>query len=127
MSNKNVVGKFIIVNDLSFTDFMKDENCDISLYDTEEEACNTCGMYEFENVLVLEIKHNHVEDDVKPYSNKNKPIHSDNDLIEKMCLQYDHNFSTMNTHDRNALRNMCSGWLKAYEIVKFNDSLNEKN
>jgi len=59
--NKDVVGKYIIVKDLNFSDFMKDESGKINVYDTLDEACLTCGMYEFENVLVMKIEHNHIE------------------------------------------------------------------
>lgn len=31
------------------------------LNDTEDEACNVCGMYEFEDAIVCEVKHNHIE------------------------------------------------------------------
>lgn len=61
MKNKDLVGKFIIVKDLQFSDFMKDDKEGICVYDTYEEACTTCGMYEFPDVLVMEIKYNHIE------------------------------------------------------------------
>jgi len=61
MENSKVVGKYVIVQDLNFKDFMKDEQGDIITYDTIEEACLTCGMYEFENVLVMKIEFNHIE------------------------------------------------------------------
>ena len=44
-------GQYIII-DLRNMDFMKDENGKICYYDTEE-ACLTCGMYEFENAWVM--------------------------------------------------------------------------
>ena len=58
---EKVVGKYVIVKDLNFSDFMKDEQGKINIYDTLEEACNVCGMYEFENVLVLKVEYNHIE------------------------------------------------------------------
>lgn len=61
MANKDVVGKYIIVKDLNFSDFMKDENSKINVYDTLEDACVTCGMYELDNVLVMKIEYNHIE------------------------------------------------------------------
>jgi hypothetical protein len=61
MKNSEVVGKFVIVDNLNFTDFMKDENGNINVYDTLEEACSTCGMYEFEDAIVLKIEYNHIE------------------------------------------------------------------
>lgn len=61
ISNKNVVGKFIIVEDLKFTDYMKDNDGNIKLYNTLDDAALTCGMYEFPDALILEVKFNHVE------------------------------------------------------------------
>ena len=70
MENSKVVGKFIIVNDLMFSDFMKDENGKICVYDTYDEACNTCGIYEFDDALVLEVKYNHIEKEIETYRRK---------------------------------------------------------
>ena len=53
-------GKYIII-DLRNMDFMKDEKNQIIYFDTEEEACSVCGMYEFENAWVLQLKYNHIE------------------------------------------------------------------
>jgi len=61
MKNIEVVGKFVIVKDLQFSDYMKDDNGKIKIYDTFLEAAETCGIYEFEDVLILEISYNHVE------------------------------------------------------------------
>ena len=59
MTNKEVVGKFVIVKDLQFSDFMKNEKGEINIYDTYDQAMLVCGMYEFEDVLVMEIKYNY--------------------------------------------------------------------
>lgn len=61
MKNKDIVGKYVIVKDITFSDFMKDEDGQINLYDTEEEALTICGMYEFEDVIVMKIVFNHIE------------------------------------------------------------------
>jgi hypothetical protein len=53
-------GQYVII-DLNNMDFMKDENKKIRFYDTLEEATQTCGMYEFENVWVLKLEFNHIE------------------------------------------------------------------
>lgn len=60
VENSKAVGKFIIVKDLKFSDFMKDEK-GIVLYDSLEKAADTCGMYEFEDVLVCQVVFNHKE------------------------------------------------------------------
>jgi len=61
MENEKAVGKFIIIKDLEFSDFMKGKDGKIMTFDTLNEACETCGMYEFPNVLVCKIEFNHVE------------------------------------------------------------------
>ena len=55
-------GKFVII-DLINMDFMKNEEGKINYYDTEDDACLTCGMYEFEDAWVVELKYNHIESD----------------------------------------------------------------
>jgi hypothetical protein len=42
-------------------DFMKDVDGNIKYYDTEDEACLICGIYEFENVWVMKLIYNHIE------------------------------------------------------------------
>ena len=61
MKNKDIVGKYVIVKDLEFSDFMKDKNGKIKVYNTLDEAGVTCGMYEFEDALVMKVEFNHVE------------------------------------------------------------------
>ena len=51
----------VIVKDFQFSDFMKNEKEDINVYDTYDQAMLVCGIYEFEDVLVMEIKYNYVE------------------------------------------------------------------
>jgi hypothetical protein len=53
-------GKYVII-DLRNIGYMKDENGDIIYYDTEEEARNVCGMYEFVNAWVMKLVYNHIE------------------------------------------------------------------
>lgn len=63
MENKDTVGKFIIVKDLLFSDYFKDENGKIKTYNTIEEATNICGIYELPDVLILKIESNYIEKD----------------------------------------------------------------
>ena len=63
MENSKAVGKYVIVKDLNFSDFMKDDKGKINVYETLEEACEVCGMYEFDDVLVLKVEFNHIEKD----------------------------------------------------------------
>ena len=55
--------KFVII-DLRNMGYMKDENGKINYYDTMEEACSTCGMYEFQDVWVMRLMYNHKETDI---------------------------------------------------------------
>jgi len=61
MNNKDLVGKFLIIKDIKFSDYMKDKDGKIKVYDSFEEAMEICGMYEFEDALVIEIKYNYME------------------------------------------------------------------
>lgn len=56
-------GQYVII-DLRNMDFMKNEKGEINYYDTREEACMTCGMYEFENSWVMQLIYNHKESDI---------------------------------------------------------------
>ena len=58
---KDNKGKYVIINLINM-DFMKNEEGVIEYYDTAEEARETCGMYEFENVWVMKLIYNHIED-----------------------------------------------------------------
>jgi len=55
-----MIGQFVII-DLRNMDFMKNEEGEINYYDDEEYAIMVCGMYEFENAWVMELKYNHIE------------------------------------------------------------------
>ena len=54
-------GKYVII-DLRNMDYMKDEDNNINYYDTEEDAANVCGMYEFEDAWVCKLIYNHKDD-----------------------------------------------------------------
>lgn len=53
--------KYVII-DLRSMDYMKNREGMINYYDTLEEACNVCGMYEFANAWVCKLMYNHIED-----------------------------------------------------------------
>ena len=55
--------KFVII-DLKNMDYMKNEDGYINFYDTMDDACETCGMYEFEDVWVMRLMYNHKESDI---------------------------------------------------------------
>ena len=52
--------QFVII-DLHNMDYMKNKEGKIIIYDSMEEACATCGMYEFEDVWVMQLIYNHKE------------------------------------------------------------------
>lgn len=54
-------GHYVII-DLRNMGFMKDKDGSIIYYDTEEEARNVCGMYEFVNAWVVKLVYNHIEE-----------------------------------------------------------------
>lgn len=59
--NEDIVGKYIIVKDIYFSDFMKDEDDNIKVYDSLDQVLDICGMYEFEDVLILKVVENYKE------------------------------------------------------------------
>ena len=62
MLDKKNKGKYVII-DLRDMDYMKDKEGKINVYDTLEDACLVCGMYEFENAWVCKLEFNHIEKD----------------------------------------------------------------
>lgn len=60
LNRAQMKGKFVII-DLRNMDFMKNEEGEIIYYDTDDEACTVCGMYEFENAWVMKLIYNHIE------------------------------------------------------------------
>jgi len=61
MEKPNIIGKFFIIKDLEFSDFMKNDKGEMVLYNSANEAANVCGMYEFD-AIVCEIKYVHKEE-----------------------------------------------------------------
>jgi hypothetical protein len=59
-------GQFVII-DLNNMDIMRDKNDKIVFYDTENDARDVCGMYEFENVWIMKLIHNHVEQNINNF------------------------------------------------------------
>ncbi len=53
-------GQYVII-DLRNMEVMKDYWGHIIYYDTEKEARETCGIYEFENAWVMQLIYNHIE------------------------------------------------------------------
>ena len=53
-------GQYVIIN-LKTMDFMKDENNKMCYYDTEEEASDVCGIFEFKDVWIMQLIFNYKE------------------------------------------------------------------
>jgi len=50
-----------VIIDLRNMNFFKGKNGEIVYYDTEDDACCTAGIYEFENAWVMKLIYNHIE------------------------------------------------------------------
>ena len=61
--NKSLVGKYLILKDIGCSDYMKDQKGNIVFFDTLEDACFNCGIYEFKDAIVIKVEYNHVEED----------------------------------------------------------------
>ena len=57
-----MTGQYVII-DLRNMGYMKDKDGNIIYYDTEEEARNICGLYEFVDAWVMKLIYNHKEKD----------------------------------------------------------------
>jgi hypothetical protein len=53
-------GQFVII-DLKTKSFFKDSEFKIKYFDSEIDACETCGMYELNDVWVMKLIYNHIE------------------------------------------------------------------
>lgn len=63
MNLTSSVGKYIIVRDLFLSDYMKDEQGNLCLYDTLEHARDVCGIYEFPDTYILKIEEHLIIED----------------------------------------------------------------
>ena len=54
-------GQYVII-DLRNMGYMKDKDGNIIYYNTEEEARNICGLYEFVDAWVMKLVYNHKEE-----------------------------------------------------------------
>ena len=54
-------GQYVII-DLRNMGYMKDKDGNIIYYNTEEEARNICGLYEFVDAWIMKLIYNHKEE-----------------------------------------------------------------
>ena len=53
--------KYIIVDIIS-KEFFKDVDGNVKIFEDYDNALLHCGIYEFENAWICELKHNHIEE-----------------------------------------------------------------
>jgi tRNA (Thr-GGU) A37 N-methylase len=53
--------KYIIVDIIS-KEFFKDADGNVKIFEDYDDALSHCGIYEFENAWICELKHNHIEE-----------------------------------------------------------------
>ena len=68
MSNNK---QYIIV-DITNKEFFKDVDGNVKIFNDYDDALLHCGIYEFENAWVCELKHNHIEDNEQAMNDYNK-------------------------------------------------------
>jgi hypothetical protein len=68
MSNNK---QYIIV-DITNKEFFKDVDGNVKIFNDYDDALLHCGIYEFENAWVCELKHNHIEDNEQAMIDYNK-------------------------------------------------------
>jgi hypothetical protein len=59
--NKDAVGKYFIISNLGFGDFMKDVDGNLKLYDTLDDAHGSAGINELHDTLICKVEWNHLE------------------------------------------------------------------
>jgi hypothetical protein len=60
-SEVTMAEQYIIV-DLISKEFFKDVDGNVKIFEDYDDALLHCGIYEFENAWVCELKHNHIEE-----------------------------------------------------------------
>ena len=59
---KEVTMTEYIIVDIISKEFFKDVDGNVKIFEDYDDALLHCGIYEFENAWVCELKHNHIED-----------------------------------------------------------------
>ena len=60
-SEVTMTDQYIVV-DLISKEFFKDVDGNVKIFEDYNDALLHCGIYEFENAWVCELKHNHIEE-----------------------------------------------------------------
>lgn len=70
--------KYVIIDLRTMEPFLTMDD-KVKIFDTLEEACTTCGMYELENAWVMQLIYNHIE---PPYDNQSTSTMSSSDELD---------------------------------------------
>lgn len=63
MSNKDLIGKYVILKDIFASDYYKDENGQIKLFDTYELALQIAWMAELSDVIIVHVVDRYDDDE----------------------------------------------------------------
>lgn len=63
MNNKDLIGKYVILKDIFASDYYKDENGQIKLFDTYELALQIAWMAELLDVIIVHVVDRYDDDE----------------------------------------------------------------
>ena len=63
MNNKDIVGKYVILKDIFASDYYKDENDQIKLFNTYEDALQTAWISELTDVIIVHVVDKYDDDE----------------------------------------------------------------
>jgi hypothetical protein len=63
MNNKDLIGKYVILKDIFSSDYYKDENGQIKLFDTYELALQTAWIAELTDVIIVHVVDRYDDDE----------------------------------------------------------------
>lgn len=63
MNNKDLIGKYVILKDIFASDYYKDENGQIKLFDTYELALQIAWMAELSDVIIVHVVDRYDDDE----------------------------------------------------------------
>jgi len=63
MNNKDLIGKYVILKDIFASDYYKDENDQIKLFNTYEDALQTAWIAELSDVIIVHVVDRYDDDE----------------------------------------------------------------
>ena len=61
-TNKELIGKYVILTDIKCTDYYKDINGNMKTYDTLDEAHTECWFNELLDAIIVKIEMNYIDE-----------------------------------------------------------------